>query len=46
MRLHVAFPRYVYPVLQPVADPAIEKVTKSKVINQTVEFWKPKSAVA
>lgn len=33
--------RYMYPVVQPVAEPAITKVTQSKIVSNTVQYWKP-----
>lgn len=38
--------QYLYPIVQPVADPAITKVTHSKVIGQVMDYWKPAPAVA
>lgn len=36
---------YLYPWVQPVADPALETVGKSQVVNQVVDYWKPVKAV-
>lgn len=33
--------QYVYPLVQPVADPALDKFSNSKVINDAVGYWKP-----
>lgn len=33
--------QYLYPLVQPVADPTLAKLTKSKIINSTLDFWKP-----
>lgn len=37
---------YVYPVVKPVADPAVEKLSKSKVVTETLSYWKPKAAAS
>ncbi|GIL87319.1 hypothetical protein Vretifemale_15400 [Volvox reticuliferus] len=36
--------QYLYPIVQPVADPALEKVTKSTYINATLKYWSPVAA--
>lgn len=33
--------QYLYPVIQPVADPAYNNITKSQVVNKVVDYWKP-----
>ncbi|KAJ9531006.1 oil globule associated protein [Haematococcus lacustris] len=38
--------QYMYPLVQPVADPALAKITNSKVINGTLSYWKPTASAA
>nr|AEW43286.1 major lipid droplet protein [Dunaliella parva] len=33
--------QYLYPIVQPVADPAIHKVSSSKVVNSVLDYWAP-----
>lgn len=33
--------QYLYPVISPVADPAYNNITKSKVVNNVYDYWKP-----
>ncbi|KXZ49723.1 hypothetical protein GPECTOR_20g580 [Gonium pectorale] len=35
---------YLYPLLQPVADPALDKVSKSSYVNATLKYWAPVAA--
>lgn len=37
--------QYLYPIVKPVADPAITTVSHSRVVNQVVEYWRPTAAV-
>ncbi|GLC44280.1 hypothetical protein PLESTB_000760500 [Pleodorina starrii] len=36
--------QYLYPIVKPVADPALEKVSKSTYVNATLKFWAPVAA--
>ncbi len=38
--------QYLYPMVQPVADPAISKVSNSKVVKEVVDYWSPHAAPA
>jgi len=38
--------QYLYPLVQPVADPTISKVSNSKVFHAVVDYWKPVAPVA
>nr|AEW43284.1 major lipid droplet protein [Dunaliella salina] len=38
--------QYLYPIVQPVADPTLDKFTHSQVINSTLDYWKPNTVVA
>mmetsp|Transcript_23881 Transcript_23881/g.60821 ORF Transcript_23881/g.60821 Transcript_23881/m.60821 type:complete len:280 (-) Transcript_23881:888-1727(-) len=38
--------QYVYPWVQPVADPALSRLSSSKVVNDTLQFWKPTAIAA
>lgn len=38
--------QYVYPLVQPVADPTLDKFNKSKVIQEAVGYWKPTAEAA
>eukprot|EP00798_Chlamydomonas_sp_ICE-L_P007780 gene7780-967_t len=32
---------YLYPFIQPYSEPALDTVSKSKVVNEVMDFWKP-----
>ncbi|GFR40313.1 hypothetical protein Agub_g848 [Astrephomene gubernaculifera] len=36
--------QYLYPLVQPVADPALEKVSKSTYVNAALKYWAPQAA--
>jgi len=36
----------VYPLVQPVADPALTRINNSKVINAALQYWKPTATAA
>ncbi|EFJ40256.1 hypothetical protein VOLCADRAFT_108237 [Volvox carteri f. nagariensis] len=36
--------QYLYPMVQSVADPALEKVAKSTYVNATLKYWAPVAA--
>eukprot|EP00199_Chlamydomonas_sp_CCMP681_P005453 CAMPEP_0119107906 /NCGR_PEP_ID=MMETSP1180-20130426/12297_1 /TAXON_ID=3052 ORGANISM="Chlamydomonas cf sp, Strain CCMP681" /NCGR_SAMPLE_ID=MMETSP1180 /ASSEMBLY_ACC=CAM_ASM_000741 /LENGTH=254 /DNA_ID=CAMNT_0007093455 /DNA_START=123 /DNA_END=887 /DNA_ORIENTATION=- len=38
--------KHVYPLVQPVAEPALDRLTGSKVISSAVGYWKPTAAKA
>ncbi|KAJ9515661.1 hypothetical protein QJQ45_002709 [Haematococcus lacustris] len=38
--------QYMYPLVKPVADPALAKLTNSKVIADTLDYWKPTASAA
>lgn len=35
--------KLVYPLVQPIVDPALDKLSKSLVVNQVLDYWKPVS---
>ncbi|KAG2438280.1 hypothetical protein HYH02_010978 [Chlamydomonas schloesseri] len=35
---------YLYPLVQPVADPALDKVSKSTYVNAAIKYWAPVAA--
>jgi hypothetical protein len=36
--------QYVYPIVQPIADPAVDKLASSKIVQETIGYWKPVAA--
>jgi hypothetical protein len=32
---------WIYPALAPIADPALDKLSKSRAVQQAMEYWKP-----
>ncbi len=36
--------QYVYPLVQPIADPAVDKIASSKLVQETLGYWKPVAA--
>ena len=38
--------QYLYPYVQPIADPALEKLAKSEYITMAVDYWKPAAQAA
>ncbi|KAF5841012.1 major lipid droplet protein [Dunaliella salina] len=38
--------QYLYPIVQPVADPTLDKFAHSQVVNSTLDYWKPNTVVA
>eukprot|EP00198_Chlamydomonas_reinhardtii_P008331 XP_001697668.1 hypothetical protein CHLREDRAFT_192823 [Chlamydomonas reinhardtii] len=37
---------YLYPLVQPVADPALDKVSKSTYVNAAIKYWAPAPVAA
>lgn len=33
--------KYLYPIVQPVADPALEKLSRSQAVTKLVDYWQP-----
>lgn len=38
--------QYLYPVIQPIADPAYNNFTRSQAVNKVADYWKPATPIS